>query len=189
MRKLTAVVLAAVFILALAGCGKKKEQAQSTPEQGAINVPAPGGEGGPPTGMPPGGEGAEQGMPVGMGQSSAPKQVVVPEDVKNTWTAAKIAVKKKDGSLDKIYEVAPGKSIEIAGSKLKVEVGQYLPDFTMDGQSITSKSNEPINPTVRMTIYDGDKEIYKGWAFEKYPEAHSFNHPDYSVTLLGGVKK
>jgi hypothetical protein len=202
MKKLIVLLTAAVLIMALAGCGKKaEEQKTQAPAAGegtplaqtpaATPVP-PGGEAAP--GMPPtmGGQGAE-GMPGGLppmaAKPAAPKQVVVPDAVKKMWPAVKIMVKKKNSSDEgKVYEVAAGKSFEIPGTKLTVEAGQYLPDFLMDGQTITSKSETQVNPTVRLKVLDGGKEVYQGWAFEKYPEAHAFEHPDLTVTLVTGVK-
>ncbi len=195
MKKLMLLLLAAMLVLTMAGCGKKTEETGKVPSgTGSVaNMPPGMGEGMPPAGMgegmPPAGMG--EGMPPGMGQrmAAAPKQLVVPDSVKKTWVAAKVLVAKK-GSNDqgKVYEIAADKSVTVPGTNLRVEVGQYLPDFQMDGQSITSKSDDAVNPTVRMTVFEGDKEIYKGWAFEKYPEAHAFTHPDYSITLVGGVK-
>ncbi len=195
MKKIVVLIAAAALMFAVAGCGKKDDSPKTaTPAPGA-NV----GQGTPQ--MPPPGMGQGQGTPQmpppGMGQGGAgmgqaggpPKQVVVPDSVKKMWPSVKILVKKLNAKDDgKIIEVKAGQKVDVPGSTLKVEVGQYLPDFFMDGASITSKSDVQINPTVRMTIFDGDKQIYSGWAFEKYPEAHAFTHPEYSITLAGGVK-
>ncbi len=208
MKKIVVLIAAAALMFAVAGCGKKDEGAKTaTPTpganvgQGTPQMPPPGmgqGQGTPqmpPPGMGQGGAGMGQpgagmGMGGGMGQAGGPpKQVVVPDSVKKMWPAVKILVKKLNAKDDgKIIEVKAGQKVDVPGSTLKVEVGQYLPDFFMDGASITSKSDVQINPTVRMTIFDGSKQIYSGWAFEKYPEAHAFTHPEYSITLAGGVK-
>ncbi len=165
-------------------------QGEMTPENMPPGGMPPGGM--PPGGMPPGGmpPGAGQDMP-GVGRPmKSTKQVVVSDDIKKMWPAAKILVKKKDGSDEgKVYEVAAGKSINIPGTKLRIEVGQYVPDFFMDGQTVGSKSADPNNPTVPLSVFEGDQELYRGFAFEKFPETHAFSHADYSVILLGGVKK
>jgi hypothetical protein len=205
VKKIVVLIAAAALMFAVAGCGKKEEAAKtSTPPpgmgqqgQGTPQMPPPGmgqqGQGTPqmpPPGMGQGGMGGGMGQGgMGGGMGAAAKQVVVPDSVKKNWPAVKILVKKLNAKDDgKVFEVKAGQKIDVPGSSLKVEVGQYLPDFFMDGASITSKSDVQINPTVRMTIFDGDKQIYQGWAFEKYPEAHAFTHPEYSITLAGGVK-
>jgi hypothetical protein len=188
VKKLFAVSLAAVLMFALAGCGEKKEQPkQAAPGMGAPGAMPPAGM--PPAGMPPAGmppAGGQEGM--GMPRPAAPRQVVVPDNVKKAWPKAKIEVKKKDGKDGKIYEVTAGQSIDIPGSTLKVEVGQYLPDFFMDGQTITSKSDVQINPAVQITVTEGANQIFRQHIFEKYPEAHMFNHPEWTISLVGGVK-
>ena len=196
MKKLIVILTAAVLVMALAGCGKKAEEPKAeAPAAGTAPEATPGapsaGDAAAPS-MPPL-MGGEAGMPGGMppmgSKPAAPKQVVVPDAVQKMWPAVKIMVKKKNSTDEgKVYEVAAGKSFEIPGTKLTVEAGQYLPDFFMDGQTITSKSETPVNPTVRLKISDDGKEVYQGWAFEKYPEAHAFEHAEYAVTLVSGVK-
>jgi hypothetical protein len=116
--------------------------------------------------------------------------VVVPESVSYRWTASMIRIARKDAPVEgKVYELAADGSIEEDDGRLKVIVGQYLPDFFMDDRMVSSKGDEPNNPTVRLTVYAGEEVIYTGWAFEKYPEMHAFVHPKYTISLVGGVEK
>jgi len=77
----------------------------------------------------------------------------------------------------------------VPGSNLKITVGEFLPDFKMEGLNITSLSNDPNNPAVNVKVFEGDKEVFKGWLYSKFPAIHPFEHPTYALLLKDGVKK
>jgi hypothetical protein len=81
-----------------------------------------------------------------------------------------------------------GGSYTVPGSSLKIEVEEFLPDFKMEGTVITSSSNEPNNPAARVKVFDGGKEIFKGWLYSKFPAIHPFQHEKYALTLKEGKK-
>jgi hypothetical protein len=129
----------------------------------------------------PGGEGGVFVPPV--------TQVVVPDSVKNKWGAVKLTIEnKKDNSADDV-DVAVGGEYVIPGSNLVIKVGDFLPDFKMDGAIITSTSEEMNNPAVHVTILDGQEEVFKGWLYSKFPAIHPFMHEQFGVTLKDAVEK
>lgn len=119
-------------------------------------------------------------------QSDEPK-VVVPESVKGKWSAVMLIVENKKTKRSQEFRVNLNSEFLIPNSNLKVSVGEFLPDFRMDGLNITSASNEPNNPAVRIIVYEGNKETYKGWLYSKFPAIHPFEHPQYSLILKGGI--
>jgi len=80
--------------------------------------------------------------------------------------------------------VAIGTQFAIPNTGLSIKVDNFLPHFTMDGTTHTSASNEPKNPAAQVRIYEGDKEIFKGWLFSLYPTTHALQHPKYGFTLV-----
>ncbi|NIQ02939.1 MAG: DUF2155 domain-containing protein, partial [Nitrospinaceae bacterium] len=44
------------------------------------------------------------------------------------------------------------------------------------------------NPAVQLVVEREGEIIYKGWAFEKFPDLYSFEHKDYQLQLVGYVK-
>ena len=113
--------------------------------------------------------------------------VVVPDAVRGKWSAVKIKVTDKAGGADKVYTASLGGDFSLPDSRLKVKVLNFLPDFIMSGATLTSQSNELKNPAAQIKIYDGDKEIFKGWLFAKFPTTHAFQHPRYGFTLYDYV--
>src|SRR5665647_81895 len=78
--------------------------------------------------------------------------VVVPDSVKGKWKAVKISVADKNSRSRKIYTIAIGSEFKLPGSDLTLKVENFLPHFVMEGTTITSQSNEPVNPAAQLWI-------------------------------------
>lgn len=205
-RTLSVVAVAAVMVILALGCQQQQQQQPPQPEgqqaasptaqmpQGmldALHGKKPEGETGisappgmPPAGMPPQGAGAQAGPAMPMGMPKVAREVVVPEAVKNAWKSVTLEVAEAGGA-KKDYDVAIHGKLDIPGSGLSVQVVEFLPDFKMTPQGITSATNEPKNPAAKVIVVEGGKQIYKGWLFKLYPEAHPFQHPKYQLSLKG----
>ena len=174
------------FSLGIGAC-KKKEQ-QPVPQAPQM---MPGGQIQPGQ-MPPAGQMPGAQMPPGHGAANVPKaelQISVPDSVKGKWSAVKLVVEDKSTKKKQEFTVNLNSELKVPNSNLKVAVGDFLPEFRMDAQNITSASNEPNNPAVRIRVFEGDKEIFKGWLYSKFPAIHPFEHPKYGLTLKEGIKK
>ncbi|MDH4099632.1 MAG: DUF2155 domain-containing protein [Nitrospirota bacterium] len=152
----------------MAGCGKKEE-----PKQPAA----------PPAAQAP--------MPMDGTHLSVPpkqeQQLVVPDAVRGKWSGAKLVVEDREKKAAKEFEVKLNADFQIPGSNLVVKVGDFLPNFVMNGPVLTSLDNQTGNPALKVTIVEGDKELFSGWLFSKYPQIHPFEHPKFGVTLKEGV--
>ena len=192
-KKLFIVMMLICVATAVQSC-KKKENPQS-PETG---VPAPM----QPGQMPPGplmqGPASPEGQEMPGHGVMTPKghaQVVVPDSVKGKWDAAKIIIEDKTTKKKTEYTVKLHSKFTIPHTDLKLSVGEYLPDFKMEGLSLTSVSNNPNNPALAVKIFEKDKQIFPapgkewGWLFEKVPTIHPFTHEKYGIILKEGIKK
>ncbi len=158
------VSLAAVAALVFAGCGKKEEDVATSPhDTGEIPLEQ------------------KYAMP-------GPADVNLSEEVRATWTAIKVEINDLESGKKETLVIDVGGEQAIAGSNLKVKAVSFLPAFQMDGANITSRSNELENPAAQIEVYEGDKQLFKGWLFTLYPTTHAFTHPKYSLTLLEGMK-
>ena len=190
MKKFLAISMGVLltFSLGIGGC-KKKEQ-QPVPQAPQMT---PGGQM-PPGAMPPGAMPPRGQMPPGQGGPgmNVPKgelSIAVPDSVKGKWSAVKLLVEDKATKKKQEFTVNLNSELKIPNSNLKIAVGDFLPEFRMDAQTITSASNEPKNPAVRVKVFEGDKVIFKGWLYSKFPTIHPFEHPKYGLALKEGVKK
>ena len=124
-------------------------------------------------------------------------RIVVPEAVRGNWSAVKIVVRDKITKKIQEYKINLNSDFTIPNSNLKIHVGEFLPDFKMEGLVLTSRSNEPKNPAVGIRVFEGNKQIFPApgkewgwlWSRKEFQTAHPFNHPRYSLTLKEGVSK
>jgi len=122
-------------------------------------------------------------------------QVIIPESVKGKWSGVKIIFEDKVSKTKQEYVVKLNGDFQIPNSNIKIHVGEFLPDFRMDGLNLTSGSNDPRNPALGIRVFENNKQIFPapgkqwGWLFSKVPSIHPFEHPKYGITLKEGVKK
>ena len=187
MKKQILAVVCSLSLLIAAGACKKKEEKPPIPQTGM-----PGQQMGVPPGPQPGMPGQQQGAPQGQMNIVVPKgekTVVIPDSVKGKWKAVILVVSDKKTNKQQEYTVNLNSDLKIPNSSLKVSVGEFLPEFRMDGLTLTSTSNEPNNPAVGVKVFDNDKEVFKGWLYAKFPTMHPFEHPNYGIVLKSGIKK
>ncbi len=121
-------------------------------------------------------------------------EVIVPQEVKDEWSAVKILIKDKKQNTSQEFAVKIGEELIIPDSKLTVKVVYFLPDFKMSGQIITSSSSSPNNPSAGIVISEDGKQIFPetgkfGWLYTKFPTIHPFQHERYELILKEGIKK
>jgi hypothetical protein len=187
-KKIILSVTAISLAVSLGACQKKEEQpVPKAPMQSPMAQPSDLSQ--PmksPETMPPHGQ---MGTPNGDMAKKEPKTVQVPADVKKSWKKVTLTFADKVAKKTKEYTVDINSQLEIEGTNLKVTVGEFLPDFKMLGSNITSGSNDPVNPAVRVEIFEKGKSIFKGWLFAKMPEIHPFENDKYGLLLKEGVRK
>ena len=185
MKKRILAVACIVVLLFAAGACKKKEQAPPQPG-------VPGQQ------LPPGHPQPGQQLPPGHPQSGGPGApmmpkgetvVNIPDAVKGKWKAVVITIEDKKAKKSSDYTITLGSDLKVPNSNLNISVSEFLPDFKMDGLNITSVSNEPNNPAVRVKVTEGGKEIFKGWLYQKFPTIHPFEHQQFGLALKSAVKK
>ncbi len=116
-------------------------------------------------------------------------RLVVPDFVKEKWGAVKLSIIDRKLEKTDTVSVPLGGDYTIPDSSLKITVGAFLPDFKMDALSITSRSNDPKNPAVNVTIFNGEEEIFHGWLFSKCRSAHAFGLERFGVLLKEGLSR
>jgi len=128
---------------------------------------------------------AVHGGMAGMGMPAKKEStVVVPESLKGRWKSVRIVVLETASRKEIPCVVPVGSDFKVPGTDLTLRVENLLPDFSMGGGVITSKSDKLENPAVQVRILEGGKETFKGWMFAKFPDAHPFEHPKYSARLV-----
>jgi hypothetical protein len=165
LKKMSAIAIASLLALTISACSKQEQAKQEQAPPAAApqaNVVLP--------------------------QKGQQATVTIPPDVKGKWKAIKLTVLDKTKKTSKDFEAKIGQETPIPGTKLSIKAEDFVPSFVMQGMNVTSASNEPTNPAAKVIITEDGKEIFRGWLFQKFPSTHAFNHPEYAITLTGGVK-
>lgn len=138
----------------------------------------------------------ETGSPAAPGLSSLPSDIpkiegggttVLPDSVKGKWSAVRLVVEDKTAHTVNEYVVPLRSRWVVPGTPLTVEVGEFLPDFTIQDSVFTSVSPDPENPAVKVRVYEADRALFDAWLFSMYPSVHPFTHPRYGLLLKEGV--
>ncbi len=182
--------LLTVFLLVLSlfvfGCQQKKSSTEkSTAEPKAESQAAT-----PPAATLPPASGMQKTPPMHPTVShNTPTTIKVPTEVSETWESAIVKIEnKKDGSSTS-QTIPLHSDYSIPGTSLTLKVGDFLPQFTMDGGVITSLSNEPKNPALHVAVLDQNKKIFEGWLFQRFPTMHPFTDDRVAITLVGSNAK
>lgn len=191
MKRLLIYASILVIVFAVAACGKKEEKKAETKTQ----IPAQQGQEGVYTGHGVPGPGMvipEGGVdPHGAASKQKEKEavIVVPDSVKGKWRGAILTIEDKKGNIKKDYDLKLNSEFTIPDSKIVIKTGDFLPSFTMDDKTYTSKSNNPDNPAFYLTITENGKVLFKGWVFSKFPTMHPFMHNRFGIILKEGVRQ
>lgn len=116
------------------------------------------------------------------------RTVVVPDAVKGKWSKVVLNVVDRGSNKTGEYTVKLKSEFKIPNTDLKIMVGDFLPDFIINDTTLTSASDRPNNPAVKIEVFEGGKSIFKGWLYAKYPTMHPFEHPKYAITLKEGIR-
>ncbi|HSH68978.1 MAG TPA: hypothetical protein VK997_03600 [Deferrisomatales bacterium] len=171
------LVLALVIAGVAAGCAKQEEPAAPAPAA----APA-GGEPQMPASHPPlDGQAGQMATP-----PAGPRQVQVPAEVLSGWKSVVLGVTNRNTETSQDVTIDIGKSATVEG--LEIAVANFVPHFSMGGGSITSASNDTVNPAVQLTVKEGGAEVFSGWLFSLYPEAHPFQHETVGIVLKDFLK-
>jgi hypothetical protein len=162
------LILTLVVLLLVGGCSKKEEPVAEAPKPAASEPAMPAAH--PPV------DGTQEIVP-----PAAPRQIVVPEEVKAAWKSVVLQLADKGTGNTQDVTVSIGQSATVEGLEITVE--NFLPHFSMGGGTISSASNETMNPAVQLVVTEGGAEVFSGWLFSLYPDAHPFEHEKYGLIL------
>lgn len=120
--------------------------------------------------------------------SGPSKPVVIPPALQNRWKAVRIVLKAKKSGKEQSFALPLGQDAKLPPSPLHITLQYPLPSFSMEGGVFTSKSEQMENPAVFAILREGNKVLFQGWMFVKFPDTHAFEHPDYAIRVVEFVK-
>jgi len=109
------------------------------------------------------------------------------ESIRAMWSGVRVRVEDVEAGTSEIFEAALGDEVALGASGLRLTALDFVPDFVMGEDGITSRSAEPANPAARVLIAEEGQEPYTGWLFAAMPEIHPYPHERYRVLLIEGL--
>ncbi|MFQ5354109.1 MAG: hypothetical protein ACE5DR_04115 [Thermodesulfobacteriota bacterium] len=111
------------------------------------------------------------------------KAVKISDEVKKKWTTARLEISDFQAKAIKTVDLKVGSTTQLTDDGYFVRVEVLVPDYTIAGDHIESRSNEPNNPAVLIALTKDDKVETRGWVFTQLPEFNSFNDKRFQFVL------
>jgi cytochrome c biogenesis protein len=68
------------------------------------------------------------------------------------------------------FTLRPNEVVSLDDSGTKVELADFVPDFVLEGDQLSTRSNEPNNPAVRLVVSQAGGSATSVWFFPKFPQ-------------------
>jgi cytochrome c biogenesis protein len=68
------------------------------------------------------------------------------------------------------FELRPNEVVSLDDSGTKVELADFVPDFVLEGNQLSTRSNEPNNPAISLVVSRADGSSTPVWFFPKFPQ-------------------
>ena len=82
------------------------------------------------------------------------------------------------------FTLRPEESITLSNGA-QVQLGDFVPDFVLEGNQISSRSNDPNNPAVRLLVALPDGSKISSWLFSNSPQMNYPTEPGINFRLAG----
>ncbi len=126
-------------------------------------------------------------------QASAGMKVTQPiellPEISKVYSGIKIAAVSKKNNKRVEIVVPFNEVVTIGETGLSIATKSYYTDFTINAGGVKNVSMEEKNPGAKVTITEKDKQIFDGWLFQNFPDMHPFEHPEWKIIMVSGVKK
>jgi len=91
------------------------------------------------------------------------------------WSRARLDLelrKPGDAAFARAVAARVGERVAVEGPGVsQVVVRRFVPDFVIgEGGRVVSRSEEPRNPAAQIEAWDGEKRVFSGWIFAKFPD-------------------
>jgi len=80
--------------------------------------------------------------------------------------------------------LAPGTPVQMGEQGATVELADFIPDFVLDGNQISSRSDEPRNPAIRLQVTRPGGQPRNAWILAKSPEMNPPNDTGVSFRFV-----
>lgn len=110
-------------------------------------------------------------------------------EVEKAYKGVVLSVANTKAGTNTEVEVPFGMDFKVEGTPLSVTVQSFFPDFTMVNNQVANKSMNESNPGSKVIIKKDGEVVFDSWLFQKFPDVHGFDDPDFKVIMVKPVAK
>jgi cytochrome c biogenesis protein len=81
------------------------------------------------------------------------------------------------------FTLRPGETVKLGDTGTQVALGDFIPDFVLEGNQVLSRSNEPNNPAMHLILTQADGKRRSAWFFPKAPQMDTPNEGGIAFRL------
>ncbi|MFB3923024.1 MAG: cytochrome c biogenesis protein ResB [Terriglobia bacterium] len=81
------------------------------------------------------------------------------------------------------FTLRPDEAITLGDSGVQVALADFVPDFVLQGNQLSTRSNEPNNPAIRLQLTQAGGKRSSVWVFPKAPEMNFADESGIVFTL------
>jgi cytochrome c biogenesis protein len=93
----------------------------------------------------------------------------------STGNPKKLTFEASAAGHTQVFDLGPEDVVKLDKQGTKVELGDFVPDFIINGNQISSRSGEPNNPAVRLDVSPSGGTATSVWIFPKAPQMNPPN--------------
>jgi len=96
-----------------------------------------------------------------------------------------LEVTEKNTGTRRKYRGKIGTRFQVEGTEDEIRIDRLVPDFSMDDSgNVFSRSQQPNNPAILLSVYPREKDTYSTWVFAKFPTFHKKPDHPYDISFL-----
>jgi hypothetical protein len=113
------------------------------------------------------------------------KEVVLTDEMKAKWNEVQIAITDNAKKRTEAITLKVGSRVKLTEEGYFLTIDAFVPDYAISESKIISRSDEPNNPAMLVSLHDNDTQITRGWVFKDFSEFNSYSNSRFELQLTG----
>ena len=84
----------------------------------------------------------------------------------------------------KTLTLAMRKPIPLDDQGAEVALGDFLPDYVLQGNQLSNQSDDPVNPAIHLLVHRANGQVSNAWVLAKTPDANSPNDTGFKFRFV-----
>jgi hypothetical protein len=113
------------------------------------------------------------------------KEVVLTDEMKAKWNEVQVAITDNANQRTETITLKVGSKVKLTEEGYFLTIDAFVPDYAIAESKIVSRSDEPNNPAMLVSLYENETQITRGWVFKDFAEFNSYSNSRFVLQLVG----